>query len=263
MDSNGNISSSSLDNNSESIHSIPSTKELLKCSRESCNNRVKPKKARTQNVVFSDQVQHQLPANTDVKQIAQSLGHLMDMMSRARMSKKPKISLTIRPRKTSLSQESDVTAVDAQSEATRKKKTPVKEMHQPDGKLLGGRGSNSNSNSTILPMFSNNARNRLPKTPSNMKLNRAKSFENLTHKRQPIQQISCRLTDSLKKNANNNMPSDNRPFKLNQRTNEFICQYLRSRGQSLKSPSSIASKSSVKTVRPFSTTAAGPTIARH
>lgn len=205
MDPNGVISNSSI-GDSDSVYNAPSSSAKEEKVKSSVS---KPRKPRNKNVVaFSDEVKQMtgMPEKTNVKQIAQSLGHLIDMMSRARMAKQPKISLTITPktRRTNLSQESDVTAVDAQQEASKKKI-----------KLAGGSRPKT-----------------IPKTPSNMKLNRAKSFDNLTNKRQPIKQINCRLGSNSNMAQTQGNPMDNR-------TKQLLSEYLKSRAQNIRTHSSI------------------------
>lgn len=217
MDPNGAVTMSSQEQ-IDPIHSVPSTKELLKCSKEVCKKQKSSLKSKGKNVVaFSEATKFGLPDNTNVKQISQGLGHLMDMLSRARMAKTPKISMTIKPRKASLSQESNITAVDAQSEAITRKKT---------GQLLGG-----------------SARQGIPKTPSNMKMNRAKSFEQMGSSRRVSGKQSRYSplfpTESLGSSA---------PTKIDQRTTDFILEHLRSRGKSIKTPSSVTSSAKQKRV---------------
>lgn len=232
MNSNGVISNSSI-GDSDSAQS--SVKETLKSSNatKSCRRSENmPKKPRNKNVVaFSDEVKHMtgLPEKTDVKQIAQSLGHLMAMMSRARMAKQPKISLTITPRRKSLSQESDVTAVDAQVEANKKKM-------KSSGKLMGG------SNCTYMASSTKSTGSKtIPKTSSNIKLNRAKSFDSVTNKRQPIRQINCRL------GGNSNMALDKQPGTVDPRTDQLVSEYFKSRLQNHRTHSNILKGSSTHT----------------
>lgn len=193
----------------ESIHSVPPVKELLKCSRDVCKKSKSKSKSKKEKKTKQSSVTEEtkapihilgLPENTSGNQIAQSLAHFMDMMSKARMAKKPKISMTIKPRKTSLSQDSDVTAVDAQEEASRKR-TP-----QPKASPF-----------------------KIPKTPSNMKLNRAKSSLSGV-----VKQIRC--GPSAEVLLKNPPPPSN--LKVDQKTNEAILQYLRQRGKSIKTPTS-------------------------
>lgn len=220
MDPNGAVTMSSQEL-IDPIHSVPPTKELLKCSKEVCKKKKSSLKSKGKNVVaFSEATKFGLPENTNVKQISQGLGHLMDMLSRARMAKTPKISMTIKPRKASLSQESNITAVDAQSEASARTKT---------GKLLGG-----------------SARQAIPKTPSNMKLNRARSFEQMGSSRR-VPGVGrkpryCPLpppTDTL---------AGRSPTKVDQRTTDVILEHLRSRGKSIKTPSSVMGFARLKRV---------------
>lgn len=253
MDPNGILSSDSNEY-SESVHSVPSSKEMQQCLKESCNKKKdrhhnKKKKSRSNTVTFTDTEMPKmpkkpiitgLPEKTNVKQIAQSLGHLMDMMSRARMAKVPKISMTIKPRKTNLSQDSDVTAVDALSEAGRRRTTPRGDT-MATGKLLGGNAVVGHRSISI------------PRTPSNMKLNRAKSFDSVTSKRLSgvVKQIRCGPTVDALNKSHRLSEATGLPMKVDQRTtNDIILEYLKNRGsKNLKTPSSIMKGSRSKSTR--------------
>lgn len=230
MDPNGLLSQSSMEFD-ESVLNTPPAKELLKCSKEACPKKKLKKPRKQHTVAFEDEVRESsstitgFPGNTNVKQIAQSISHLMDMMSRARLAKVPKISMTIKPRKTNLSQESDVTAVDAQREAFRIK-TPTADTNGL--KLLGGNSTKSRQSSF-----------KVPTTSSINKMNRAKSSDNITTKRLSgiVKQIRCGpSSDAL--NRVRRMQEASSPMKVDQFTNEDILEYLRNRGKGIKSPPS-------------------------
>lgn len=232
MDRDGILSSSSVEDR-DPIHRTPPTQELLQCSKDACKKRSK-KERKKNTVAFSDEVQKRptaaaLPKNTNVKQIAQSLGNLMELMSRSNTTKTPKISMTIRPRKTNLSQDSDVTAVDAMSEASRKK-TPAAE-----DKLRGGATHSSSCNPSKC------YHSKIPKTPSNMKMNRAKSFDIIANKRMSgvVKQIRCGPTAEAVSRSSLMAAASPPKMKVDQQTNDAILEYLRNRGKSIKSPSSI------------------------
>lgn len=220
----------------DNIHRVPPAKELIQCSKEACKSKkTKTKSSHKTNaqVAFQDQLERMsemsgLPQQTNVKQIVQSMGHLLEMVSRAKQEKTPRISMTIKPRKANLSQDSDVTAVMAQTEATRLK-TPTNQYRKPCGKLLGGGSSHS-----IVGHRSDKL--KMPKTPSSAKMGRNKGH---THDPMPnkrltgvVKQIKCTPYTS----GGSGAPSS---FKVDQKTNDAILSYLRARGHSIQSPSSI------------------------
>lgn len=226
MDPNGVISKTSMEADTdytESVHSIPSPKELRKCSKEACKKKCKKPPKRPENQQRSNDVAKttvKMPEKTDVKKFAANLSFLMESLSKARMAKRPQISMTTNLRRSTLSQDSDVTAVDAQTEAAAvSSRTPRNVVTntfsgyiKPTG-LLGGAPTK-----TVVS-----------KTPSKMKLHRSKtmgtkSIENLSAKNRPIQ-ITCRLQPDSSTAAN---------MKVDQRTKQMISQYLRNLGKTPK-----------------------------
>lgn len=225
MDPNGVISKTSVEADelsdsklgtdfSESGHSIPSPQELQKCFKEACKKKCKKSSKRPENQQKDGPPPNNMVQKTNVKQLAQSLAHVMEMMSKAKMTRRPQISMKTELRKTNLSQDSDVTAVEAQAEAavasSRKKCDVV-----PHG-LLGGASAKAS----------------LAKTPSRGKLHRSKvkgtkSIENLSANCGPIQ-ITYRLQPE---SSTRNNASTAGPMKVDKATNDMICQYLRGLGQ--------------------------------